>query len=121
MAYETKYRIQFTNEQYQQIDIYLMKKDASPGGVQFYAATSVLMNVTSPSNRIDDWIFTRELEISFDMRPEDVDYWPDFVDAEQDTWRVQVLIDNNHRLFDGYVLPDEGLSPLYDRPYDATI
>lgn len=119
--YITYYRFIYDNELNQRVEIEVKKKDGDPDRVaQEYAVTSVQINAVSPNNKPDDWIVSKELIVSFDIRDVDLDYWDDLVNAAHDDWRVDAMVDD-HYFFNGFVFPDEGKSPLHDRPYDATI
>lgn len=121
MAYETQYRIAFTNELNQEIIILLQEKDGTvPVSVQEYAATSITLTKQSEDQDKFSTITYSELSMTFDMRATDINYWDDFVNAEGDTWKVIATLDTKY-IFHGFVIPDEGAVPFQDRPYDATI
>lgn len=119
MAFVTKYQFQFKNDLQEIIKIYIQQKNGSGGLTQEYEAVDVRLTYDGDEGK-DSCLIGASLEIDFDMRPDQVDYWNDLINAEENQWFV-VAYNDTFKIFEGYVLPDEGLVPLQDKPYSAKI
>jgi hypothetical protein len=119
MAYVTKYKISFTNELSQVIEIYFNQKDGV-GAVQEYEAVACSITYNGDEGKYGA-IFGKSLEIEFNMEDGDTDYFEDFANADRLEWQVIVTQDGAFNLFAGWILPDEGGRPFQDRPYNCKI
>lgn len=119
MAYVTKYRVLWTNEKFQDVEILFKKKDGVAGPVQDYAAVNVKFSRNGSEGKFMA-ISGASLTIEFDMRQTDIDSWADFVTALKDTWMVIATV-GGMAYFSGFVLADEGSVPFMDKPYNAKI
>jgi hypothetical protein len=125
MAYTLFYTAHFKNEQSQDVEIFIYKKDADPPDtVENYELSEDNARCTLTDNSEGqtkfDCIITRELALSFFTDDLKTMTWESFVEAEHDTWKIKVIIDTQS-YFDGFITPDEGYGPFQDKPYDVTI
>jgi hypothetical protein len=125
MAYTLFYTAHFKNEQSQDVEIYIYKKDVDPPDtVEHYELSEEGSRCTTTDNGEGqtkyDCIITRELALSFDTRDPLSMTWESFVESEHDTWKVEMILDSQ-KYFEGFVTPDEGFGPFQDKPYDVTI
>jgi hypothetical protein len=125
MAYELYYTAHFTNEQSQSVEIYIYKKDADPPeAVEVYEVSedNGRCNLTDNSEGQTKYecIIVRELSLSLWTTDDKSLTWETFIDAEHDTWKIEVIIDTQ-KYFEGFITPDEGNAPFQDKPYDVNI
>lgn len=119
MAYELYYRAHFTNEQSQSCEIYIYKKDATPPSeVEDYELYACEITDNSEGQTKYDCIIARELFISLATTDALSITWETFIDAEHDTWKIEVFVDGQY-YFQGFITPDEGNGPFQDKPYDV--
>lgn len=120
MAFGTKYKIAFTNELEQVIEVFLNKKDYEGDIVESYDAIAVNLTYNGEEGKYST-ILGSSLEITVNILVGQTDFWDDFALAVMGDWQVIVTKDAEQYLFIGFVLPDEGGRAFQDQPYEAKI
>lgn len=121
MSYIPYYTAHFTNEQSQEVDVTIYKKDGDPDTVtEAMEVTSFELTDNGEDQTKYNWIFIRELSLSVFLNEGNTVTWETFITAIHDEWKIIVTIDTQP-YFHGFITPDEGNAPFQDKPYDLTI
>lgn len=122
MVYVDKYKIVVTNRLNANVAIFLAQKDGT-GGITEYRATAINLKYTGSEGKFTS-IYGLNAEFSFRIGKNDHDPWAEFVNAEQNDWQVRIEYTTEAStdvIFWGFLLPDEGVIPLRDRPYTINL
>jgi hypothetical protein len=118
MAYVTQYKVAFTNESFQEVEILIQKSNGSVVDIEEYAAVSVKTLVNGDEGKYG-MLFGTTLEMELDIRPEQDDL--DILETAKDReWKVVATIEDKP-LFTGFILADDGGVPFQDLPYNRKI
>ena len=117
MAYVPTYRTQFTNENMNIVVITLSEKDGTAESVTEYACASARLSYNGEEGKVTG-IHGMSLECELFVDVDETDPTPVLVQALQDTWKVEVTVDNKP-FFSGFLVPDEGGNPFQDLPYNV--
>lgn len=125
MAYELYYTAHFSNEQSQNCEVYIYKKDAAPPAeVENFEIPEdearCVINDASEGQSKYECIITRELSLSLFATEGNSLTWETFISPEYDTWKIELLIDGQY-YFQGFITSDEGNAPFQDKPYNVNI
>jgi hypothetical protein len=121
MAYTLTYKVQFTNEQSQDVLAEIYRKDGDvPAQVAVYPCVSLeLSDKSEGQTKYESTIIARELILTLWTEDGAEITWETFIASEHDEWLIVVTIDGQ-KYFDGFITPDEGNSPFQDKPYEVT-
>lgn len=121
MAYTLLYTAHFSNEQSQDVQIFIYQKDATPPA-ETEAYEVVDCQTTDNGEDQTKWacIIAREMLLTLRTTDDDSITWETFITAEHDEWKIEMMIDSQH-YFEGFITPDEGNGPFQDKPYDVSI
>jgi hypothetical protein len=121
MAYELYYTAHFQNEQSQDVEIFIYKKDgATPDSVENYDVVGCEIVKSGEEQSVFNCLLTQELLLTLRTTDDKSVTWETFVDSQYDTWKIVVTIDGQN-YFHGFVTPDEGNGPFQDKPYEVRI
>lgn len=120
MAYTLYYTANFKNEQNQDIEVDIAKKDGASQTVANYSVYA--MTITDSSDEQDTYacVITKTLDLTLWSDVDDEITWDTFISATHDEWKVTVRV-NGEIYFVGFILPDEGKAPLQDKPFEIVI
>lgn len=121
MAYVTYYIAHFHQHLNEELLIQIQRKDgvATPTP-EVLDAVDFKRNTEADGDDLYAPILRRNIELVVNLDISNTVTWETFFDQVHDEWRVIVTNDSQH-IFTGFMLPDEGLIPFEDRPYDLTI
>lgn len=120
MAYTETYTVNYRNEQSQEVEAIIYKKDGPTVTVQNYMAVSMELNDRSEGQtKYDSTIIARELTLALWTEDGDDITWETFIADQHDTWKIIITVDGQY-YFHGFITPDEGNSPFQDKPYEVT-
>lgn len=118
MAYTLYYTANFSNEISQSVEVLIYKKDGDPVDVENYELYALETTDNSEGQTKYECIIVRELFVSLRSTDDKTITWETFITAEHDTWKIEVLIDEQY-YFHGFITPDEGNAPFQDKPYEV--
>lgn len=121
MAYVTYYIAHFHQHLNEELLIQIQRKDgvATPTP-EVLDAVDFKTNTEADGDSLYAPILRRNIELVVNLDISNTVTWETFFDQVHDEWRIIVTNDSQH-IFTGFMLPDEGLIPFEDRPYDLTI
>jgi hypothetical protein len=118
MAYVTQYKVAFTNENLQKIEILIQEDGGSVVDIEEYAAVNVKLRTDGDEGKFTS-IYGTSLEMEVDIRDDQPNL--DILDTAKDhEWRVVATIEDKP-LFTGFILADDGGVPFQDLPYNKKI
>jgi hypothetical protein len=119
MAYTPTYQIAFTNELMQGTYIIFSEKDGEATEVQTFAAVSVKLSYEGDEGKFG-CLYSMIMEAELNLQEGETDPREDFINADRNEWKCEVLIDDKP-FFSGFVLPDEDGIPFQDLPYNMKV
>lgn len=119
MAYVTKYKFIFKNEKQEIIEVLLQQRDGNAADIIQYSATDIKLSYNGSEGKYTTMLGL-SLDVEFNLLPTDLDYWPNFAIADATSWKV-LATNDGMPVFHGFILPDEGVVPFQDPPYNARI
>lgn len=121
MAYITYYIVKYSNHLNETVLIHINRKDGNPSfPVEYLTATEFKENVEAEGDGLYSAICRSNIELEVNLTDTDTVTWETFFDQQHDEWQVLAWNDTM-AIFSGYMLPDEGIVPFEDKPYDLTI
>lgn len=121
MAYVTYYIINYSNHLNQELLIEIQRKDgiATPSP-EVLTATEFKLNAEADGDGLYSPIIRKNIELVINLTNDDSVTWETFFDQVHDEWRI-LITNDTQAIFTGFMLPDEGIVPFEDKPYDLTI
>lgn len=122
MAYVPYYTAHFTNEQSQDVEVTISKRDGDPDTVvtNYEVTELVIEDKSEGQTKYDSTIITRELVLGIWTTAFDEITWETFVTAEHNEWFIEVKVDTL-KYFEGFITPDEGNALFQDKPYEVKL
>lgn len=120
MAYVTQYTANFTNELYNEVKVFIDKKDGLAVAPANYRVVALKIRDNSDDQDTYATIISKELELVLWTEKTDAITWETFITSAHDDWKITVTIDKRI-FFIGFITPDEGHAPFQDKPYEVTI